>query len=864
MAARSLLFLCGSALALQHAWGVVTIGRDANGPCLLVDGSPHWVKGVTFTIDDTPDDPDAQEKALRDVKAMGANTIRTWGVGDRTGKLLDTAHALGLKVMLGLWLEHGRPGNEGDGDMNYAAHGQRADKHRDRILRQVRAYMNHPALLVWGVGNEVILNISTEAEKVAYAKYLERVCRDIKALDPNHPVMSVSAWTVDVPYWKAYTPSLDGYGVNAYGPAAGAIPDSLAELDAVKPYLVTEFGPRGAYDSPKDENGVAVEPTDKEKYDQILKGWRDWVQGNRARGCLGAFVFNYGSDWNPTSVWLDLFVSGNRRPAYWATLKAFSGLDPETPPVRITSFLVEKGQIAGEWIRARVECEESANAPTGLLFVAAAQSGSRDEKNRMIPLTYEKIGEIDYRVRAPKQPGVYRIYAIATDARGSMASASRSLNVKRTEASAERPEASLDRASAVAPAAGARGRVVEITGDAERGYALLRNGKPFVIKGVGGEKFLDVLSSVGGNAIRTWGADAPDKIVNGKRMIDWAHENGIAVTIGIWLGHERHGFSYTSPQQIKEQRERVREAVLRFRDHPATLIWGLGNEMEGPTGPGTNPDIWKEINVLAKLIKELDPNHPVMPVLANVSEAKVAAIRQYAPDIDILGVNAYAGAGGVGRALVRAGWTKPYTICEFGLPGPWEVDHTSWNAPIEPGSRQKAAMYYTTYNSIMEDTRQCLGSYAFLWGNKQEATASWFGMFLPGGEKLGTVDAMGRAWSGEWPTNRAPVLGEVSVPFAQKIVKPGQALNVRATYRDPDGDRLTYHWDVFAESTDRRTGGEDEAKPEAVPDAITHSDEAGAATLRVPDKPGAYRLFVTVKDGHGSGAIDNWPFLVTP
>jgi hypothetical protein len=42
------------------------------------------------------------------------------------------------------------------------------------------------------------------------------------------------------------------------------------------------------------------------------------------------------------------------------------------------------------------------------------------------------------------------------------------------------------------------------------------------------------------------------------------------------------------------------------------------------------------------------------------------------------------------------------------------------------------------------------------------------------------------------------------------------------------------------------------------------SDDHGAAEIRMPEKPGAYRLFVTVTDAQGSGAVDNWPFLVRP
>jgi len=864
-----IIHFCLFLLISLAAQAATTIQNTPEGASFIVDGKPFQVKGVTFTIHNRPDNPRAMENALKDVRAMGANSIRTWGVGDGTGELLNAAHREGLKVMLGLWMEHGRDGNEGDGDLNYARDADRKDRQMKNVLSQVAKHKDHPALLTWGVGNEVMLNINTDEEKKSYAMYLEEVCQKIKQLDPDHPVMSVSAWTISVPFWEKYTPSLDAYGINAYGAAAGAIPSALAEHGSKKPYIVTEFGPRGSYDSPKDENGVAVEPSDEEKFNQLVDGWRDWINGNRTKGCLGAYVFNYGDDWSPTSVWLDMFVKGHRRPAYWATRKAFSGQDRQAPSVKISSFLLSSKQVAGDWLRARVELEKSGSLETRVMFIATIQEGSREEKNTMIQLTHEQTGAIDYRIRTPDKPGLYRIYAMVTDSQSNLMSASRSMNLKPATSVSEAPTAPVAAAAAAVAAAAVtptsgKGSKVTITGDKEKGFQLLRNGQPFVIKGVGGEQFLDVLANVGGNAIRTWGADAPAKPVKGKKMIDWAHEVGVTVTVGIWLGHERHGFSYTNPKQLEEQRRKVEEAVLAFRDHPALLIWGLGNEMEGPTGPGTNPDVWKEINELTKLIKKLDPHHPVMTVVANVSDAKVAAIKQYAPELDILGVNAYAGAAGIGRSLLRSGWDKPYTITEYGLPGPWEVDHTSWNAPIEPSSRQKASLYYTTYNEIMTDTKQCFGSYAFLWGNKQEATASWFGMFLPGGEKCPTVDVMGLAWSGKWPANRAPVLKEHTIPFANQKVEKGQTLEASATYKDSENDTLNYDWEVFAESTDRRSGGEEENRPEHIDGLIKRNGRDGTVTLRAPDQPGAYRLFVTVKDGKGSGTIDNWPFFVTP
>jgi hypothetical protein len=334
----------------------------------------------------------------------------------------------------------------------------------------------------------------------------------------------------------------------------------------------------------------------------------------------------------------------------------------------------------------------------------------------------------------------------------------------------------------------------------------------------------------------------------------------LLVPLFVVLGMRGGAFTASEAGAIAGQRQMVENAVLAYRDHPAVLSWGLGNEMEGV---GDNPVIWREVNQLARRIKELDPHHPVMTVVANVSPAKLAAIKEHAPDIDILGINAYAGVADMANRLRAENWTKPYCITEFGLPGPWESPHTSWKAPIEPTSREKTESTSTAQAAITADPR-CLGSYAFLWGQKQEATASWFGMFLPTGEKTGRVDAISRAWTGRWPANRAPELDEVEVPFRTAELPPGRSVVAIARYRDPEGDPLSYQWEVREESSDRRQGGDAERKPAAVPGAIVAADADGRVEIRTPAAPGGYRLFVTVTDGKGSGAVDNWPFRVVP
>jgi hypothetical protein len=157
-----------------------------------------------------------------------------------------------------------------------------------------------------------------------------------------------------------------------------------------------------------------------------------------------------------------------------------------------------------------------------------------------------------------------------------------------------------------------------------------------------------------------------------------------------------------------------------------------------------------------------------------------------------------------------------------------------------------------------------LGSYVFIWGQKQEATATWFGMFAPSGEKLARVDAMAFAWTGTWPANRAPKLRSLETPVALKKVANGTVSYAEVDCVDREGDPLSYSWVIRAESSDRKTGGDAEAAPPSFPDAITRGQGTSRIEFKVPDYPGAYRIFVMATDGQGGAAIHNLPFYVEP
>ena len=140
---------------------------------------------------------------------------------------------------------------------------------------------------------------------------------------------------------------------------------------------------------------------------------------------------------------------------------------------------------------------------------------------------------------------------------------------------------------------------VEVVELEDGGWQLLRGGKPYFIQGAGGSASKEALAEAGGNTFRTWGV-GPDL----GEQLDEAHRLGLAVVVGHWLGHERHGFDYDDLDAVSEQFERVRNDVLAYKDHPALLMWAIGNEVEG-FEEGDSPAIWSHVQALAAMVKDL-------------------------------------------------------------------------------------------------------------------------------------------------------------------------------------------------------------------------------------------------------------------
>lgn len=394
-------------------------------------------------------------------------------------------------------------------------------------------------------------------------------------------------------------------------------------------------------------------------------------------------------------------------------------------------------------------------------------------------------------------------------------------------------------------------------GKTDSNYQLYRAGQPYFVKGAGGSVFPDRIAAYGGNSIRTWGTRGAQKV------LDTAQKYGLTVLLGLDPGSERHGFNYDDTAAVRKQLDRLRVEVLKYKDHPALLAWGIGNELNLQY---SNVKVWDAVNEISKMIHSIDPNHPTCTVLAGVNKGLVDNIKSRTPDIDLLAVNTYGGLSTLPRAIRQSGWDGAYMVTEWGPTGHWEGMQTAWKSPIEETSSEKAAVYKSRYEyGVEKDKEKCVGSYVFLWGQKQERTPTWYGIFTEKGEESEVVDVMQFLWSGNWPKNQAPHLYSLQINNKSAVedvyLSPGKTYNVLTMAADPDRDKLSYRWELLPEATQLGNGGDFESRPKSIEGLLVPGID-GKATLKAPMQEGAYRLFIYVTDGKNNVATANIPFYV--
>ena len=393
-------------------------------------------------------------------------------------------------------------------------------------------------------------------------------------------------------------------------------------------------------------------------------------------------------------------------------------------------------------------------------------------------------------------------------------------------------------------------------------FELLIDGVPTYINGVGGTNRLDIAADNGANAFRTWGGSVES--VN--KQLELARQYNMYVMQGIGLSQD--SARYFDESYKENLRAQVKELAEAFKDDPNILIWGIGNEVD--LGNANIPEAWIFINELAEIIKSIDKRHLVSSVISHDKKA-LDLIGEYAPALEVLGINSYGAIGGVEKMVKESKYNGAYFITEWGPTGFWETSKTSWGAPIEQTSEEKRIVYEERYNNNIGGVDACLGSFVFLWGQKEERTPTWFSMFVESsveglplkGEKTPQVEAMQRVWTKKELTQTAPVIKQFTIEgknAVESVILPkSKAFTATVDVTDKEGDKLIYVWEILHEATILGFGGSREPRPDRLGEVI--STNTNTCTFTINDA-GKFRVYIYVLDNTGFVSTANIPVLI--
>ncbi len=213
----------GSANPEPAARHIEIVGRQ-----LRVDGQPLLLRGVCWnpvpigaTHPEGLDYAGSVEHDAALMRELGVNVVRTYEPLLDTA-VLDRLADAGIHVIDSVYPWGGSPA--------------------DVVVERVRAVRNHPAILMWAVGNEwnyngLYVGLSHED---AVARLNEAVAL-IKAEDSEHPVATIYGELPDE-VTLAAMPGVDVWGINAYrGISFGDLFEAWQERSEL-PMFVSEYG----------------------------------------------------------------------------------------------------------------------------------------------------------------------------------------------------------------------------------------------------------------------------------------------------------------------------------------------------------------------------------------------------------------------------------------------------------------------------------------------------------------------------------------------------------------------------------------------------------------------------------------------
>ncbi|MEW6108839.1 MAG: matrixin family metalloprotease [Nitrospirota bacterium] len=225
------------------------------------------------------------------------------------------------------------------------------------------------------------------------------------------------------------------------------------------------------------------------------------------------------------------------------------------------------------------------------------------------------------------------------------------------------------------------------------------------------DRDLSLIRQMGANTMRiwTWGNTA-----NHIDFLDKAYSAGnnpIYIIAGFWI-NAGLDIDPDSPGNVREQlKSDFRDMVAMHKNHPAILMWAIGNELNSDWMYGGNPDhLFSLINEMAAEAhaEEGSAHHPVTTALYDSD--LIQTINYYDPsmtDLDVWGANIYRGyTFGALFDEYRAASQKPFVVLEYGIDAydnNYGMEYEKHNMPYQ------AEYAEALWNELASNPDVCIG-----------------------------------------------------------------------------------------------------------------------------------------------------------
>jgi len=342
-------------------------------------------------------------------------------------------------------------------------------------------------------------------------------------------------------------------------------------------------------------------------------------------------------------------------------------------------------------------------------------------------------------------------------------------------------------------------------------FELRIEGAFYEVKGSCGHEAVEKIAAAGGNTIRAYSINAvsPDFM---RRCTD----AGIKVILGLWMTQVKGANTnwYESATNVSNQLATLKGQIDEYKNYEALLAWVIGNEID-PVDM-TNPEsLYTAVQDVARYVREVDHYHPTLTSHAGAHQSKIQNVVQWAPDIDMIGVNSYyPHVMNVTSNMIAGGWTGPHFITEYFLRQPLtmhqeEQGTNSWGAIIEPVSAEKKTKLMEIYaDYILAESDRCAGSFVFKGSQGGfRVTHTWYPILDENFKPTPSYDAMRECWVGaDAPELIAPEVDTITLnglyPWESPIItSSGGVLTSRVTVTAPTNSTLEYIVEIRTNAT---------------------------------------------------------------